>query len=999
MKGGRSKSLWLRIVPPILSLGLISITWFYIFRFILHYQFSSESYFDDAYKDVLSVHYFSSTQLLTWAIVAVVWAADEEYHRSIPFLLFGFLGAISASFVLWIPSRAILVSRKDDKDKIKQKQTFVPIAYAITSILAFVCILQMRPCTETTTDLFMCSPDTGFGSFLVSFRFWLHGLHVILLVPIFISSLPIRQIQVDSALLYGLMGLVISFWHVLQLCDSNTSYVIPESDCQKSIHIDLVCCSLLTLYAIYFDAEEEEESGKSSALRAIRDASVSALLMPIISPAAVLSFHLCIRRLPASYGELVGKMQRSMAKQRSGKEEEGWCNLGLWNNNLNKDDGYEKACENLALALAKEVELGARDTVLSCGCGIAGKELSLYNSHFDLGHITGMDPCIRIDCHSFDDQNIRKVQASVEDWMGGKTMFRPHLFNKILALDNIYHYPEKVAFLKHCMAMLPPGGAIGVTDILLKDSKLKSPPAWVKVALSLMGVTANTVWTESTYRRHLTSLGFCNVRVKRIGLEVFSGWIGILPQALLQYLDYAIIVASKEGGRGENETPNLRKKRVAVIGSGMAGLAAAYAINSSSRSEEVEVKIYDVNTRPGLAGNTMFVGDQLVDVPARMAALGYYTEYVQLLEQLGIPYQVLKADCVFHGGNGAGGYVKRIIELSAWTNFFNSVFVSGLRNLWKMHQVFSDTEKMDPTRYRDLSFGDWLHKHFKLFPPSSPKSSDSSKHQGWQFSYFAQHENPFLYMAIGSIAWMLSCTYQQLIACPADIVLPYIQGLGWTGIAFFTKKGDAVRIEPSIKALEHALLYGAQFQGDTKVADVDKTKIIDGIEYDAVICATEASAVPYVIQNSAKVFSLFHYHPSTIYLHRDPSLMPKNRADWRTWDVRMEPNGEEPQLTFWLNRYYDHISFDGDVFQTWAPLHPPRDEFVIQKSILSRVTHTSASKELVKRVEAEQGKDNIYYAGSYVVYGMGLLEQAAASGRIAGERVLDDLFQDSKDII
>ena len=251
-----------------------------------------------------------------------------------------------------------------------------------------------------------------------------------------------------------------------------------------------------------------------------------------------------------------------------------------------------------------------------------------------------------------------------------------------------------------------------------------------------------------------------------------------------------------------------------------------------------------------------------------------------------------------------------------------------------------------------------------------------------------------LFRSMGTFSWMLSCTYHQLVACPADILMPYIKGLGLTESMGIFKEADIVRIQPSIRALEHALLHGIPFQGDTKVSNLNKEKIIEGIEYDAVICATEASAVPYVVDNCAEVFSQFHYHPSTIILHKDPSLMPKNKSDWRTWDVRMEPGREEPQLTFWLNRYYDQIDFDGDVFQTWAPHKLPEDHLLIKKFDLSRVIHTSFSKENVKAVKAEQGKNGIYYAGSYAVYGMGLLEQAAKSGRIAAELALNDLFEE-----
>ena len=982
--------LCMRIVPPLLSIGIISITWFYIFRFILQHQFTSVSYFDDAYKDVLKDHYFSSTQLLTWAMVAVVWAAEEEDLRSIPFLLFGFLGAMGASFVLWILSRNSCLASTSTR---KRKRSYVPIVYCITSIIAFICILKVHPCSneENVNDTsHLCSPDTGFGSFLNSFRFWLHGLHVVLLLPILVSLLPIRQMQIDSAIFYGIMGLMIAIRHTFQIYQNESlrfSYPMLETDCQKSIHIDLLCCSVLTLHAIYHDVLAG--NGKDNFLRAMRNVSVSALMMPLLSPAAVLSFHLCFCRIAVSYGELVTKMQSIMAKYKSGSDKIGWCNLGFWQSSCKDKENYEKACENLALELAKEADLKSGDTVLSCGCGVAGKELSLYKSRFDLGHITGLDPCVRIDCSSFDDQNIRKVQGHVEDWINGG-LLRQHLFSKILALDNIYHYADKAGFLKHCIQVLPRGGKVAVTDLLWKGSE--NPPTWIKIGLSAMGVSLDNLWTEDEYRKHLELLGFCTVKIKGIGTHVFSGWSDVFPKSLVQHLDYAIIVASKEA---DTQISPPRKKRVAVIGSGMAGLAAAHAIANSSRAADVEVKVYESNSLPGLAGNTMFIGGQLVDVPARMAALGYYTEYIKLAKGLGVEYHVVKTDCNFHGRNGAGGYVQYIYELSAFANLRNSIFVGGLRNLWKVIRAFSKIPHISNESYRGLSFGDWLNGHLNLYAPPSVKSdADPSKHEGFQFSYFAQQENPFLYMVVGSFGWMLSCTYRQLIACPADILLPYIQGLGLSNGGGLLKKADVVRIQPSIRALEHALLHGIPFQGDTKVSNLDNTKIIDGIEYDAVICATEANAVPYVVRNCAKVFSQFHYHPSTIYLHKDPSLMPTSKSDWRTWDVRMEPSREEPQLTFWLNKYYQDIDFDGDVFQTWAPVEPPNEELVIKKFELSRVIHTSSSKEMVKAVQAAQGKNKIYYAGSYAVYGMGLLEQAAKSGRIAAELALNNLFDE-----
>eukprot|EP00808_Paulinella_micropora_P028213 g35381.t1 len=81
----------------ILSLVIMCVTWFYILRFT--YAFIAEekpgSLLDEAYVDVVrGAHWTMSSQLLTWVVVAVVWAhaADGCY------VMFGMLGAMSAAY-------------------------------------------------------------------------------------------------------------------------------------------------------------------------------------------------------------------------------------------------------------------------------------------------------------------------------------------------------------------------------------------------------------------------------------------------------------------------------------------------------------------------------------------------------------------------------------------------------------------------------------------------------------------------------------------------------------------------------------------------------------------------------------------------------------------------------------------------------------------------------------------------------------------------------------
>jgi predicted NAD/FAD-binding protein len=237
---------------------------------------------------------------------------------------------------------------------------------------------------------------------------------------------------------------------------------------------------------------------------------------------------------------------------------------------------------------------------------------------------------------------------------------------------------------------------------------------------------------------------------------------------------------------------------------------------------------------------------------------------------------------------------------------------------------------------------------------------------------------------------MLSCTWEQLSKYPADIVLPYCKGLRMDRLGV-GRKGQVIRISPSIKVLERALLYGVnKLQCGSRVTGLDHKKTINGVVYDAVICAAEARAVPNIIKNANGVFRRIAYHPSTIYLHKDESFMPPSKSEWRTWNVEMSSGRKEPQLTFWLNEYYPDAEFGENIFQTWSPTHDPKAELIIQRSDFQRVVHSNESKNIVSEIETIQGRDGIYFAGSYSEYGMGLLEQALISGEKASNRLLCD---------
>ena len=857
-------------------------------------MYTSSSYFDDAYKDVLRTngHYFTSSQLLTWAIVAVVWCAVNECDLS--FIIFGFLGAMSASFVLWVPT--LYNNQKRRKARTRNKRyhydqvvSSIPITFVITSIIAFVSILKLQPCTSKMEVQQQCTPEEGFGTFLINFRQWLQCLHVILVVPIFIPYLLPSSVndilpRVHSSIVFGTLSVTFAIWHLYQMissaklemeqedgsCDSSPSgwktmlvslYTMPVTDCQISIATDLVCCSLITLYAIYKDYYSSMRGDTVGALTRMVGA---AIVMPIISPAAVLAGHLCLIRLDAFHSLVIAYVQRTVAFKLSSANENDkdgkqsrtmkWCNLGLWEDD---NDKYEEACENLANALGKVAGLHSSDAVLSCGCGSSLDEVRYYKQTFGLRHITGIDrSLVKGRMTDENDYNVRVIRASVEDLKDddeGMPLFPRRLFNKILCLDNIYHYASKKSFLRDCYAMLPNGGQVAVSDIVLKNDS-GSTPHWIKIVLQLCGIPTCNLWCVEEYHKKLVSLGYGkdDIQIHHVGEQVFKGWQRFLPQSLLNHLDYALIVAKKP--ILSNSQLN-KKKKIAIVGSGLAGLSTAHSLLTSQQAADLDVDIYEANGCLGLAGNTTLVGRQLVDVPARMACLGYYNEYGHLLEELDIPYSIVRTDSSFYGDDGQGSSVCYSYGQNSFVNIYNALFVGGPRNLWQMIKALGNLQSGD-NDVKSYTFGEWMEVN--LFPCNI--TSTEKQHD---IPSLTCYSNPFAYIMCGSLSWMLSCTWTDLLKYPADIVLPYCQGLKMDKLGV-GRQGQVIRIVPSIKVLERTLLYGLNnIHLNKRVAAIDDKRLINGIVYDAVIIATEAKAVPKVMKNCSDAFGKIVYHPSS----------------------------------------------------------------------------------------------------------------------------------------
>eukprot|EP00633_Aureoumbra_lagunensis_P007284 CAMPEP_0197318090 /NCGR_PEP_ID=MMETSP0891-20130614/49475_1 /TAXON_ID=44058 ORGANISM="Aureoumbra lagunensis, Strain CCMP1510" /NCGR_SAMPLE_ID=MMETSP0891 /ASSEMBLY_ACC=CAM_ASM_000534 /LENGTH=620 /DNA_ID=CAMNT_0042808363 /DNA_START=928 /DNA_END=2791 /DNA_ORIENTATION=+ len=607
-----------------------------------------------------------------------------------------------------------------------------------------------------------------------------------------------------------------------------------------------------------------------------------------------------------------------------------WTNLGLINSNK---DSYDTAAQALALLVLNKIPK-TTTSLLCVGCG-RGAELQLAAQLLGKDtEIVGIDPVFALK----DDLLLNAAQIRDTFIQNKKKRF-----DAIIAIDSAYHFPAKFNFFKDCAALTE---ILVFTDFVsFKDQD--------QTLINLVGVLANApnlCWTRKQIEERLLEAGFDSVEIQTISGK--KNLFFTLPHLIAKRLEHILVIAKR------------RRRRIAVIGSGLAGLVAANCL-----AERHDITIFERSERVGLASHSLLLSrDTVVDVPLRMIGDGYYSTLLSLVNKLQIATKCCRVDCTFLLKNNNFAY--RCSRLANIYTFFRHphLFRCAIRLSSRISKFHAQSQ--------EETWQHWLERAGLI------------------------HSNdPALECLELQLSWVLSVPLDIVRITPAAAILSYSRGLGLSWLSCLRHSGSSVRrIDPSLAILEKKLLENvSNIRPGIVVQGVDSTKKIQGETFDAVIVAVQASAVSNVMKNADPIFDQFRALQTTIHIHTDSTFMPSLRKKWTALAVVANPSNPDSRreknphffqgacvLTIWLNAYYPDRHFDTDTFQTWNA-HVIPENCLSPTILLDRIVHSPKAPEL--RAAIPNNDDGIFYAGAYTAGGMGLLEQAAQSGNRAATQV------------
>lgn len=145
--------------------------------------------------------------------------------------------------------------------------------------------------------------------------------------------------------------------------------------------------------------------------------------------------------------------------------------------------------------------------------------------------------------------------------------------------------------------------------------------------------------------------------------------------------------------------------------------------------------------------------------------------------------------------------------------------------------------------------------------------------------------------------------------------------------------------------------------------------------FDSVVFATHApDTANMLIDASAKeqaLLSAVRYQSNQAWLHTDLNLMPQQRKVWSAWNYLggQKRDGERPVcVSYWLNKL-QQLPFFTPVIVTLNPIHPPDPAKVLRSFKYQHPVFDQPAIAAQQQLVTIQGKNRCWFAGAWTGYG------------------------------
>ena len=403
--------------------------------------------------------------------------------------------------------------------------------------------------------------------------------------------------------------------------------------------------------------------------------------------------------------------------------------------------------------------------------------------------------------------------------------------------------------------------------------------------------------------------------------------------------------------------------KIAVVGAGIAGLGAAWALDKRH-----DVTLFESESRLGGHANT-------VDVELRDTKLAVDTGFIVYNEQaypnltrlfaaLKVPTE--RSDMSFSVSleNGRLEYSSSAVGLFVQKrNLLRPRFWSMLRDLVRFYREAPGAMREAETA--SMSLGELLESG------------------GYGEAFTRDHLLP-----MGSAIW--SAPLEDMLAFPAQSFIQFCENHG-----LLLLKGRPQWRTVSNGSREYVDRIAATLRGRVRTASpiAELRRAPEGTylrvageeaeRFDQVVLACHADHALQLLGAAAtaterRVLSAFRYEENRAVLHQDVSLMPRRRAAWASWnytsgsdsygDATLPRGDQKVSVTYWMNNL-QNIDRRHPLFVTLNPEREPAEDKVVQNFLYDHPLFDAQALRAQASLPDIQGQLRTWFCGAYCGYG------------------------------
>lgn len=444
--------------------------------------------------------------------------------------------------------------------------------------------------------------------------------------------------------------------------------------------------------------------------------------------------------------------------------------------------------------------------------------------------------------------------------------------------------------------------------------------------------------------------------------------------------------------------PTAEPRRIAVIGSGIAGLASAWLLSGRH-----QVTLIERNDYIGGHTHTIMVDDKGRPLPVDTGFIVYneanYPLLVRLFERLGVATRAgdMSFAASIRPSQGAASNLERGTRLKQGTgeieysgdslktlfaqpgNLFRPSFLGMLVDILRFNRRCRRC--LEHAGFDGLSLGEFLKR----------------ERLGEAF-------RDYYLLPMAAAIW--SCPTQTMMDFPIESLARFFNNHGLINILhrplWRTVSGgshayvqkilaeigqDKVLHDPAARVRRlrastagrgsgSALESSASASDDGGAQGVEVT-LASGTKhrFDQVVFACHADeALALIEQPSAdevRLLGCFRYQANQTWLHTDIRLMPRRRAVWSSWNylaTRAQDGQAAVSVTYWMNRLQG-LATNTDYLVSLNPPEPPRPETRIAEMIYHHPVFDQRAMDAQRELHRLQGQDGLWFCGSYFGYG------------------------------